>query len=107
MGVLIGIHNPLRSVVQQPQYALSKEDAYNRLLTLSKAETGFKADIGIYGYEIDDEVIELEGWHYYVITIVADYDDGRIEYRGTFYVCCEDGTIMRHDLETGRNTRIK
>ncbi len=89
-------------------FLLTAEEAYSKyLLTLTKEQTGFLADISVYTVNTATETVEYDGGHYYVFTIVADYEDGRpVEYRGTFYVGCNDGVIFRHNLETGENTRL-
>ncbi|MEG1687276.1 MAG: hypothetical protein RR276_05275 [Angelakisella sp.] len=86
---------------------LTAEEAYNKLMSLTKDETGFKADISVYGYLIDPEPVLLDGWEYYVITIQAEYSPTNIEYRGTFYVGCFDGVILRYDLETATASRVR
>ena len=73
----------------------------NRLLTLSRSETGFSADISVYTRRVEETPVNYNGRNYYVITVVADYEDGRPEeYRGTFYVAQDGGEILRYDLDT-------
>ena len=82
-------------------YPISADDAMNLLLTLTKIETGFSADISVYTKRTDEQLTTWNGVPYYVITVVADYEDGRPEeYRGTFYVAQDGGEILRYDLDT-------
>ncbi|MEG1942742.1 MAG: hypothetical protein RR049_02910 [Angelakisella sp.] len=85
---------------------ISVDEAKNIMLTLTKKETGFKSDISVYTTELSNETVNYEGWDYYVFTVLADYSATRIEYRGTFYVSCHDGAILRYDKETGTASRI-
>lgn len=89
-------------------YPISADDAMNLLLTLTKIETGFTADISVYTKRTDEELTIWNGTAYYVITVVADYEDGRPEeYRGTFYISAEDGAILRYDLETDTAQQLR
>ncbi len=96
--------------VEEPEegYPISADDAMNLLLTLTKIETGFSADISVYTKRTDEQLTTWNGVPYYVITVVADYEDGRPEeYRGTFYVSAEDGAILRYDLETDTAEQLR
>lgn len=85
---------------------ITPEQARDILLTLTKAETGFKQDISVYTSQLEPDTMNVDGWDYYVFTIVADYSATRIEYRGTFYIACHDGAILRYDKETDTTSRI-
>ncbi|MEG0852989.1 MAG: hypothetical protein RSF82_03890 [Angelakisella sp.] len=86
---------------------ITPEEARNILLTLTKAETGFKSDISVYTSKLEEETVNVDGWDYYVFTVVADYSATRVEYRGTFYISCNDGAVLRYDKETDTTSRIK
>lgn len=89
------------------EHAISPEKAREILLTLTKAETGFKADISVYTSNLLDEIVKVDGWDYYAFEVVADYPDGRIDYRGTFYISCDDGVILKYDKDTNTTSRVR
>lgn len=86
---------------------VTPEQARELVLSLTKAETGFKADISVYTTELEEEKVSLDGWDYYVFTVIADYSATRIEYRGTFYVGCYDGVVLSYDKDTGTTSRLR
>lgn len=85
---------------------ITTDAARDILLTLTKEETGFKQDVSVYTSNLEADTVNVDGWDYYVFTVVADYSATRIEYRGTFYISCSDGAILRYDKETDTTSRI-
>ena len=81
-------------------YNISEEKAEEILLSLTKKETGFTANIDIYSRELKDELVDIDGWKYYEFEIIADYSETRKEYRGTFYISCDDGMVLKYNRNT-------
>lgn len=94
---------------QESEYAVNvtPEKARELVMTLTKQETGFKSDISVYTTELEPDTVNVDGWDYYVFTVIADYSATRIEYRGTFYVGCYDGVVLSYDKETGVTSRLR
>ena len=93
---------------QNKEANISRERAKEMLLSLTKEETGFRADISVYTCVLEEEIVMLDDWEYYVFNIIADYTDGRAdEHRGTFYVGCHDGILLSYDKETDTAARIR
>lgn len=86
---------------------VTPQQAQELLLTLTKAETGFKQDISVYSVRQEEQNAQVDGWDYYVFTVEADYSATRVEYRGTFYVGCYDGVVLKYDKETGETSRLR
>lgn len=86
---------------------ITPEQARNLVLSLTKEETGFKADISVYTTNLEQETVTIDGWDYYELTVIADYSETRIEYRGTFYVGCYDGIVISSNKETGVTSRLR
>lgn len=92
---------------EKTEALVTSDEAKEILLTLTKAETGFKSDISVYTAKLEEDTVQVDGWDYYVFTIIADYSATRIEYRGTFYISCNDGAILRYDKDTDTTSRIE
>lgn len=87
---------------------ISREEAKEILLTLTKEETGFKAEIDVYSINTVTEPVKYGDKDYYVFNVVADYGDGRpIEPRGTFYIGCISGDLLMYNEEDNTALFIK
>lgn len=91
---------------EKTEALVTPEGAREILLTLTKEETGFKSDISVYTSKLEEDTVQVDGWDYYVFTVIADYSATRVEYRGTFYISCNDGAILRYDKDTDTTSRI-
>lgn len=99
---------PTQQVVSQGTVVnVTPEQAKELLMTLTKKETGFTADISVYTTTLEPDKATVEGWDYYVFTVVADYSATRIEYRGTFYVSVSDGVILSYNKDTDTTSRLR
>ncbi len=102
--VLMKIDKP---IVEEPKNKISEEQAKEILLSLTKKETNFRAEISVYTVELLPEPVIIDGWKYYVFDVIADYSATRKEHRGTFYVSCDDGMILRYNKDTGGTSFVK